>query len=94
MAGKLKDYSGPSELKISYSGTRLPMLSEMQRGQLFLRDGAVCMKVDVGGNNEGDKIPEPRGYGIINLGTGRVWFADDCPVERVQATMNVYDRQN
>lgn len=84
-----------SELKVQFIGVRpnAARISELKRGQLFLREGMACMRVDVAirsscaslNINEG---PD-HGYWITNLQTGRVWRADDCEVERVSADLLV-----
>jgi hypothetical protein len=84
----LKEYKDPSALEIQYLGTKEVMLSETSRGDLFLREGAVCMRLEYDFDKFSNRV---NGYCIVNLGTGRTWFADECAVKRVTGKLTVFD---
>lgn len=69
--------------------TRIPSnirtIGELEVGDTFLRDGAVCMKVQISATEYG-----PASTGIINLQTGRVWVTTpDSPVSLVDIEASV-----
>jgi hypothetical protein len=73
------------------------MISDAKRGETFLREGAICVRVDVSdyqGEHSGqqrceDLKPKAGRYWIHNLQTGRVWASEDKPIEWVKITMTV-----
>jgi len=92
-------FKNPSKLKVVLSkpvSVQVPMLSQAKRGELFLRNGAVCMRVDVGLYELGSRCPpvvkvadNDQRFAVINLQTGRVWFSADQEVEFIKATLTV-----
>lgn len=65
-------------------------LSKTSRGDVFLREGAVCMRVETNYTPERPAWSTPaHQYAIINLQTGRVWFAEDCQVKYIKARVLV-----
>jgi hypothetical protein len=92
-------FKNPSKLKVVLSkpvSVQVPMLSQAKRGELFLRNGAVCMRVDVGLYELESRCPpvvkvadNDQRFAVINLQTGRVWFSADQEVEFIKATLTV-----
>ena len=87
---KLRKLKCTSELTVRFVDTPPEQLrvKDMQRGQLFLREGCVCMRVEIGSCFP-QREDHEDGYWIINLQTGRVWQSDNREVERVTAELLV-----
>ncbi len=62
-----------------------PFISELKRGDTFLRMDMVCMKTEVCLQGEGKVV----GNWILNLQTGRVWQVDDEQVDLVSISAEV-----
>lgn len=95
----IKTFKSPSSITFALGESEYdgPMISHAERGQTFLRDGAICVRVDVS-NYQGEsddskrcKDIEPKAgrYWIHNLQTGRVWSSEDKPIEWIKITMTV-----
>lgn len=82
-----KNFKGSHPLQFDIGGTpAAPTLDRVHIGDVFMRHGAVCMRVQ-------DRRPEqvkPDHRDIINLQTGAVWAAHkDDEVHMVRATLTV-----
>lgn len=99
MTREIAVFKKPSQLKVVLakpSPKHGPSISDAKRGDLFLRNGAICMRVDVGLYELESRCPpvvevakDDRRFAIINLQTGRVWFSEDQEVEFIKATLTV-----
>lgn len=104
MTRSIAVFKNPSKLKVVLAkqvDKSVPMISKAKRGELFLRNGAVCMRVDVGKYEIELRCPEAHEamqeelegieekFAIINLQTGRVWWSADQEVEYVKAVLTV-----
>lgn len=96
MSKLFKRFDEPQKLAITFKPeerTGVP-LSSVPLNVPFLRHGAVCLRVELHlsqtGTN-GPVIERPEGrVSIVNLVTGRVWYADaDTPVEYISVSMLV-----
>lgn len=73
----LKEYKDKSAMKLVRLDEQKKLLKDFKRGDCVLREGTLCMVLEHGKGME----PDPKnGYAsyvcIVNLGTGRAWFAD------------------
>lgn len=86
----LKVFKSSSKLTFRVDLPEQRMLSSTQRGDVFLREGAIHMRVDYGVGIAQQHEDEAAGkYGVINLQTGRVWLADECAIEHVRAVVTL-----
>lgn len=89
-ANNLKVFKSSSKLTFRVDLPEQRMLSSTVRGDVFLREGAIHMRVDYGVGIIQQQDDEAKGkYGVINLQTGRVWLADDCAIEHVRAVVTL-----
>lgn len=65
---------------VETTDTRVP-LSTLTKGDVFFREGALCMRVET----MWDRPSERPGFPIVNLCTGRVWHTGDDMVDPVGA---------
>lgn len=72
---EIKVFKQPSKLEFKLGESGNVALSVAERGDVFLRDGAVCMRVEMESNLERETVKAGKAY-IINLQTGRVWAAE------------------
>lgn len=87
------------QFKLKKAEPKQAMLSQAQRGVTFLREGAICMRVDVSAYqglkdlrlelSRAVKELHDNGLWIINLQTGRVFVSEDMPVEWIKLTVDV-----
>lgn len=98
----IKKFTKPSSIqfrtKVEDKGP-LPMLAQTKRGVTFLREGAICMRVDVSPYQAIKDMPAElynliqgvtdNHLWIINLQTGRVFISEDMPVEWIKLTVDV-----
>jgi hypothetical protein len=68
---------------------RLPMVSDMEQGQVFKREGELCMRVlNVCDGNVKGKASGPEDLWVVSLSTAKVWLATNTPVEPVSIEIN------
>ena len=87
---EIKVYKEPSKLefRLAERDDTVPLAST-ERGDVFLRDGAVCMRVEVEASLDRAAVKEGKAY-IINLQTGRVWPAEGTDrIRFVQAVVTL-----
>jgi hypothetical protein len=87
---EIKVYKEPSKLSFQLADRDDSVaLSTTERGDVFLRDGAVCMRVEVESSLDRAAIKEGKAY-LINLQTGRVWPAEGTDrIRFVQAVVTL-----
>lgn len=87
----VKVFKSASKLKIEINRPAQCMLSTAERGDVFLREGAIHMRVEYDGSlhDQARRSNETGQYSIVNLQTGRVWLAEDCAVEHVKAVVTL-----
>lgn len=90
MLKRIKPFKGDFPLMIEENPPeRIRELETAQVGDVFIREGALCMRVEVRTAVPPPPVPENT-VGIINLQTGAVWFADKrVKVTFVDATLQV-----
>lgn len=99
-------FKSPSQIKFSIAVApedQQPMLSHTKRGVPFLREGAICMRVDVSAHRALQEISSKKAeetkhllddrLWIINLQTGRVFISQDMPVEWIKLNVSVEGRE-
>jgi hypothetical protein len=99
---QIKTFTKPSAIEFAAACDEVarPKLSDAKRGETFLRDGAVCMRVDVSAyqamKNSNETIKDAvhdalkDSIFIINLQTGRVFIGnpiDDVTWIKVKMTL-------
>lgn len=98
----IKKFVKPSSIQFQTKvkpEAKYPMLSQAARGITFMREGAICMRVDVSAYQaikdlKGDAYSKIKNtidtqLWIINLQTGRVFVSQDVPVEWIKLTVDV-----
>jgi hypothetical protein len=87
----IKVFKHPSKLKVVIDPPPAPvsMLSGTVKGDTFLREGALCMRVELGYHCEREGIVGSPALWIINLQTGRVWAAGDRVIDHVKACLTL-----
>lgn len=82
-----KNFKGPAPLRVSFgAGPKNPTLENTQIGDVFTRQGAICMRVQE--RRPGDTRPDHRD--IVNLQSGAVWAAHkDDEIQFVRAVLQV-----
>jgi len=100
---QIAKFKCPSQLnvKIGVPSQAQPRISDTKRGVIFLREGALCMRVHVGAyrltrglpiedvNEITEAIEGEDALWIINLQTGRVFVSTDMVIEYVKATVTL-----
>lgn len=100
---KLRVYKTPSQIKfviVDPDAMDQPMLSHAKRGDTFLREGAVCMRVDCNINPRLLETMQPNSRNLItntiekllwvtNLQSGRTYASEDMPIKWVKLTVQV-----
>lgn len=101
MARSIRVFKEPSQIQFAVQKleTKVAMLSEAKRGDTFLREGAICMRVDNSVNVIREDLPLieyasvaqaiRNKIWVCNLQTGRVWASEDCPVEWIKVCVTV-----
>lgn len=90
MLKRIKTFKGDFPLVIEENPPeRMRTLESAEIGDVFIREGSLCMRVKVQTSVPPPEVPENT-VGIINLQTGAVWFAESsAKVVFVDANLQV-----
>lgn len=72
---------------------RPKMVADMKTGQVFVREGHLCMRMmNVANNNVKGQASSAEDLWIANLSTGRMLLSSNIPVELVDIEINIVNK--